>query len=350
MKKRILGLVAGLALLIGVAVTGRSQVVLIERTTSPGFGGKFGFEVLDTTAVQGDARRVGHAVRFTGSIMRHLGTKRQIRIVRLDKELLYLLDPETRTYSEIPFSEVRDRLSGLNTPEDSEGEPEPAGEEVEEVEQSEYDWEEPTFSAKDLAEEAKVNGWEAHHWLLAMETVGTHRETGIKDTLRFEDDLWLSQTAEAQLGELRDFDRRWVKALGFEPEEDALTFGFLKAYRKQFEELRREAAKLKGYPVRYTYRLVATNHVAEERREKQEAERGSGDQEGSELSKGNLKGAFGGFLKKKALKTLKAKRKKQAKKPGKNVVFQMTGDVVSIEESTLGPARFEVPEGYRLKS
>ena len=345
MKRLIWAWLVGFVLLVGFAVVGSAQVVVIEKTTSPGIGGKFAFEILDTTAVQGDARRVGSAVRFTGSIMRHMGTSREIRIVRLDTKTLYVLDPKTRTYSELRFDQLRDRLAEPETSTEIE-EPEAT---EEEVDQSEYEWEEPTFRATDLHENAKVNGWEAHHWLLTTETVGTHRETGIKDTLRFEDDVWLSEAAQAQLAEMQDFNRRWVEVLGFEPEQQKVVLNLLKGYKEQFEELRREAAKLKGYPVRYRYRLVATNHVAEERRKKQEAERGSSDQEASGLSSGSLKGAFGGFLKKKAVKALKA-RQKEATKPAKHVVFEMSGEVLSIEKRALDPGVFQVPESFRLKS
>jgi len=336
---------AGIALLVGVSVAGRSQVVVVEKTSSPGVGGKFAFEILDTTAVQGSARRVGHAIRFTGSIMRHMGTSREIRIVRLDTKMLYLLDPKTKTYSQFKFDELRDQLENAE-PSAKTQEPEPSDEEPN---QSEYDWEDPTFEARDLHEDAQVNGWKAHHWLLTMQTVGTHRETGIKDTLRFEDDTWLSEVAQAQLSEVQAFNRRWVEALGFEPEQQQLALSFLKAYKKQLEELRREAAKLKGYPVRYRYRLVATNHVAEEQQKKQDAERGSSDQGASGLSSSGLKGALGGFLKKKATEALKARQKKTAKS-AEHVVFEMSGNVLSIEKRSLDPTVFQVPESYRLKS
>jgi hypothetical protein len=106
MRRIASGVVCVLAL--AAAAPAGGDAVIERLTRSDGIGGMGGFESTTVTLTSPGAEREEMRFRFTGgflgAIQKMAGMGDSVRITRLDRDLVWTLDPERKTYTEEPLT------------------------------------------------------------------------------------------------------------------------------------------------------------------------------------------------------------------------------------------------------
>ena len=322
------------------------QVTFETKVTSYGFMGMGAFESTTTTYLHGDAQRTDAKLKFTGAFMKMLSPKgTTTNIIRLDKELVWDFGDRKKTYTEQTFDEMRkvfEEYGEAGYSQDMQG-----GSADEDYE-AEYKWKKPVVKVENLKENKTINGFNCQHYLASVTTVGTHIETGIKDTMLFVSDLWNAKNVSTKMDLVNDFNKKYMKAIGFDvPENQGLAM-IAGMYKEHMQTLADEVSKLKGYPIVNDMKLTMTKNLASVEQEETEEE-----PEEESLSMRDIQRNFKGLLGKKVMKdVLDKKADKKTEEPQKSSVselFHMKSEVLSINEGSIAADVFEVKKGYKLK-
>lgn len=313
------------------STTGFGQVTFKSVTTSDGFMGMGAFESTTKTFVVDYAQRTETDLKFTGSFMKYMKTNMdEISIIRLDKKLVWNIDKEKETYKERTFAEIKDMMAqGFS------GAGQPMPEEQTDYE-ADYEWSKPKIKVKDQKESKKINGFKCDHYTVSVTTIGTHVETGIKDTMLFVSGLWNAKAVTKNMQLVYDFNKKYLDAIGIEIPENAGMAMIAGMYKDQMNSLQDEIQKLDGYPIVNDMKLTMTRNTMPAP-EKQE----------ENITLRDIQRDFGGLLGKKVLKDAKKDKEKTD-----DSVFQMLrikNEVVEISSDNIPKTKFEVKEGYKLK-
>lgn len=322
------------------------QVTFETKVTSYGFMGMGAFKSTTKTYLITEAQRTETNLKFTGAFMKHFSPKgKEVSIIRLDKELVWNFNNKKKKYTEQTFDEIRESFQQLEEGEYTQGMS--AGSTDEDYE-AEYEWSKPKVKVKNLGEKKIINGFSCQHYLASVTTVGTHIETGIKDTMLFVSDLWNAKNVSKKMVLVNDFNKRYMKAIGFNiPENQGLAM-IAGMYKEQMQTLENEVGKLKGYPIINDMKLTMTKNLTSVEQEEAEEE-----PKEESLSMRDIQRNFGGLLGKKVMKDIFDKKAdKKTEEPQKSSVselFHMKSEVLSIDESSLAGEVFEVKKRYKLK-
>jgi hypothetical protein len=104
---------AGIALLFGVAIvaTARADVVYEQQITSSGPAGPGPSRATNTVYVKSEWERSEMTVMAPAPGQATAGENQLISITRLDRELIWYLDPANKVYNEMPFAALRSSLA-----------------------------------------------------------------------------------------------------------------------------------------------------------------------------------------------------------------------------------------------
>ena len=343
MYKKIIMIVT--FLIISQAIFG--QITYKTKVTSYGFQGMGAFESTTKTFLQGDAQRTDTKLKFTGAFMKMLSPKGTVtNIIRLDRELVWNFDDKKKKYTEQTFDEMRavfeeygetgysQDMQGSSTDEDYE---------------EEYKWSKPVVKVENLKETKSINEFSCQHYLASVTTVGTHIETGIKDTMLFVSDLWNANNVSKKMELEYEFNKRYLKAIGIDiPDNQGLAM-IAGMYKEHMQTLADKISKLNGYPIVNDMKLTMTKNLASVEQEEMDEE----EPEEESLSMRDIQRNFGGLLGKKVAKDIFDKKaEKKTEEPQKATVselFHMKSQVLSINEGSISADVFEVKKGYKLK-
>lgn len=329
MYKKLLPLII-LPLIIQIAF---GQVTYKSTVTSDGFMGMGAFKSNVKTYIINNAQRSETDLKFTGKFMRHFSPKgTQVSIIRLDKELVWNLDTAKKTYTEQTFAEIKEMMEqGMGET----GQPMP---EEDTDYESDYDWSKPKVKVENLKEAKDINGFHCNHYLASVTTIGTHRETGIKDTMSFLADLWNSKDVTENMNLVYEFNKKYMKAIGVDVPENAGLAMISGMYQEQMQTLENEIQKIDGYAIINDMKLTMTKNVVPE--EEAESE--------DDVTLREIQRDFGGLLGKKLVKKATDK-KKEEKKSSVVELFHMKTEVSEISSADVGASKFEIGKGYKLK-
>lgn len=335
-------MVIGIFVILSQLIFG--QVTFETKVTSDGFMGMGAFKSTTKTYLINNAQRAETNLKFTGAFMKHFSPKgKEVSIIRLDKELVWNFNDKKKKYTEQTFEEIKKMMQ-----QGAEYQSKPMTEQDEDYE-TEYEWSKPVVKVKNLKETKTINGFSCQHYLASVTTVGTHIETGIKDTMLFVSDLWNAKNVSKKMDLVYDFNKRYMKAIGFDiPDNQGLAM-IAGMYKEQMQTLADEVSKLKGYPIVNDMKLTITKNLSSVKQDEVEEE----EQEEENLSMRDIQRNFGGLLGKKLMKdVLDKKAKKKAEEPKKSSVselFHMKSEVLSITGGSIAGEKFEVKKGYKLK-
>lgn len=320
-----------------------AQVSWETVTTSNGFFGQGASKSISQTFLQGDKQRTVSKMEFTGSIMKHFSPKgMDSEITRLDKELFWRFNDQKKTYTETTFAKMKQMfdqgVSEYEAPKNM-----GASQEQEKEVDSEYQWEKPKMAVKKLSGSQTISGFQCQPYLVTVTTVGTHKATGIKDTLLVSSHVWSSKKAEQSMKVVQDFNKRLMEKLGF-MRQGGRGFAMITGqYMEQLEDLQKQVSKIDGYPIKTDIRMTMTKHV---KQAKGGSKTGS-EEETPQVSLDDLKGSLGGLFGKKMKKSAKKKTAKK-KSSGATEIFQSTTVIKNIKVGNLNSKLFVVPAGYTL--
>jgi hypothetical protein len=368
-----------LVLALLLASTAAADVTIKETTVSEGLGGFGNGTTHRTTIVAGDASRSEDEATYTGRFKTLAGggkPRTTVSITRIDREVVWDLDPQKRTYTVLTFAEMRERMAkGLAAADDAgpEGAPQDA---------------DMTFTVDVRRTGAKetVNGFAAEQFVVTG--VGRPKDAApeAKDReVRMVMDLWLTQNAPGAK-EMTEFGRRFAAKLGIEAQVARIGATAQRMYGGAMKEMGEKLKDLDGYPVRSTFTIEGaggppaappagssaagpargagtpaeherTKAEAEEREQAQDRQ-DAGDIASSAASGGSVAGKLGGLFGRKlagaAQKTAGQKVEKSAGEttaPGAagGHLLKVVTEVTSISASPAPAGSFEVPAGYKLQ-
>jgi hypothetical protein len=340
MKKPILA--AAILALTGLALAD-VQVQTFSRMTM--FAGMGTVESNSKTAYQADKRAEIQDFRFVGGIVGTFskGTQTKTEITRLDKDLIWELDPKAKTYTERPIAFPTDQeLSGVKVESETSGSA-PASRHR--VTKSEIKVEK-TGKTRDL------NGFPCTEYLITWEVVLEDTATKDKVDQMMTVDMWTTPLTDA-LKKAKaaedEFNSRLAKKMGAgvpPAEMNQLGAGMLtgtygvdsKEAAANLEKVSKEMSKVEGYPIanEVTWKLKADSTAASKTAPQAKKEE-------PEPPPPPSLGGMSGFVANKIAKSVV----KEPEKPQADVLFSSYTELKSVAVSAVPPEDFEIPAGYK---
>ncbi len=320
-----------IALLLFVSSAAFGQVTFKAVTTSDGFMGMGAFESTTKTFIVDYAQRTETDLEFKGNFMKYFNPNmNEVSIIRLDKELIWNLDTENKTYTERTFAEMKEMMA-----QGMQGIGQPMPEQDSDFE-ADYKWSKPKIKVENLKESKKINGFKCEHYLVSVTTVGTHIETGVKDTMYFVSDLWNSKAVTKNMQLVNDFNKKYLDAIGINIPANAGMAMIAGMYKDQMQSLQGEIDKLDGYAIVSDMKLTITRNAL--------PEQGQGE---DNISMRDIQRDLGGLLGKKVLKDV-MKDKEEADQSAIQML-RIKNEIVEISSDNIPKSKFEVKENYKLK-
>jgi hypothetical protein len=357
-----------LAVVLAIPFTATADVTVRQRTVSTGLGGFGDGNSVSALTVAGDRARSEDEFTYTGRFKTFIGKKPKstVSITRLDRELVWTLEPEKKRYTEMTFAEMREQMRKA-AEEMTKAQGAPAA-------SPQDDGMTFTLVVKKTGARETINGFPCEQVIVTCTGKSKNPPPGATtDELRLVMDQWLTPSVPGQ-NEVTAFYRRMGVALGIEREFANMSTMAQRMYGNAMKELAEKLKDLKGYPIRSTFTVETPPPTAEqqaamdkaraeEKKSRDEAKAGAARAEkvqdatdaasiGTSAAKGgDVKGALGGFLGRKfagaAAKKVQDKAEKStAGAGGSGPYYKVVTEVTSIEGSGAPAGSFEVPAGY----
>jgi hypothetical protein len=317
-KKTSLLLSLAIALCLAMPAFGD---VVVKHKSNAEMGGMMSMEMTGTDNVKSDRSYNEVTTKMTGGMMTMLGKdkpKETVSITRLDKGVVWDVDPEKKSYTEKTLESMKAKLEDAKE------------ESKDEKSESDYIW---TVDVKTVDQRQNINGFDC------KEVIGT--ATGVKkdtkaDTIFITFDQWMANNVPGTT-EMETYHKNYAKAIGADEMMADKNMGeMLKNYGGQFEALAVKMSEAGGYPIKMTMRVENAGKPGLE---------GEKAEESQEKNKSMTEMMGKMFGKKKEANT----EKKEESKNGRMTSFSFTNEVLSIEVKPVGDSQFEVPTGYKKK-
>jgi hypothetical protein len=346
-------LIVAVALLLVSASAVRSDVTVQRLVKSGGFGGFGAFETTEKLMISGDKECTKGTTKFSGkfSSLMNKGAKEATSITRLDKELIWNLDSEKKTYTELTFEQMRKMmesmgsLGGLLT----QAKADSLRKAMEKLSS--------TVEVNKTGEKKTMSGLECERVILTMRSEIKDTIGNVTDTTWVKNDLWMAPIDKVS-SELRNFDLKMAEKLGFA--EGGPMAGLLNQYADAMKKLQEKLKELNGYPLASTFSIVMTTHGEQkakaETQVKDTTEQQMAQEEETPITEQKgVKSALGGLFKKKAKEETKKKEEQKQKEEqekavaqqGPKTVVEVTTETQSISTSGVDASLFEIPAGYK---
>lgn len=346
------------AVSLALAAPALADVTLKERTVSTGLAG-FGNGTSERTwVIAGDKSRSDEQYTYTGRFKTLAGggkPRNSAEIVRLDRDVMWSLDPEKKEYSELSFAEMREMMAQ-------------AGAEAGKSERKSDVEMTYKVDVQRTGKKEKVNGFDAENYLVTVTATAKDAKSGDAAAYTMKMDQWLSTQVPGQ-AEATAYFRKFAEKMGLDPQMRQMS-GLMAQYAGALEQAAEKLKELKGYPVRSTVTMLmgpeqtpeqqaqmdkaraeAKQAQAEQKTKKEakEDDQAKADAAGS-LASGNVGGAIGGFLGRKLAKASEKKAESSTSSQGSGSGtpggLTITTDVLSV---TTGAAAvsFDVPSDFK---
>jgi hypothetical protein len=346
-------LVVAVALVLFTVGTVRSDVTVQRLVKSGGFGGFGAFETTEKLMISGDKECTKGTTKFSGkfSSLMNKAAKEATSITRLDKELIWTLDSDKKTYTELTFEQMRQMmesmgsLGGLLNPASADS----LRKAMEKLSS--------TVDVKKTGEKKTISGLECERVILTMQSEIKDTIRAVTDTTWIKNDLWMVPTDKVP-AELRNFDLKMAEKLGFA--EGGPMAGLLNQYADAMKKLQEKLKELNGYPLTSTFSIVTTTHGEQQAKAEVQVKDTTEQQMAQEeetpvTEQKDVKSALGGLFKKKAKEEAKKKEERKQKEeqekalaqPGPKTVMEVTTETQKIETSSVDASLFEIPAGYK---
>ena len=303
MRKKILAIaITLLAMLSSVAF---ADVVVTQKMTvqSMGMGAS---EMTITQKIKGDRDYSQVLSKTSGAMGAAAGESMEnVMINRLDKGVMWVLSPASKTYKEMKFGELKAMTEAMQ--QDTSAATEGAGE---------FAW---TVNITDLGE-ATINGF-ACRGLKGIATGVSKKVPSEKSRLVYE--MWVGKGIAGGDELLKHFE-----ALSLQTGQDQLTQNEMikKMFAQagpEFDKLTKAMAELKGFPVKTVISVQSAIKLPDQ-----------SDSTGMDPQS------------KAMMDQMKAMMKEKATSEGMTEVLSMTTNVTAIQTTTVDPAVFDLPAGY----
>jgi hypothetical protein len=315
-------------LTVGLAVADLKTETFTRASILTGMGST---EINMVTQYQGDKRADENITKMVGGIMGALAGKPQtsVTITRLDKDLVWDLNPPKKTYTERPIA--------LPAVTETKTERKHSG-----PEQKPYKIVKSEIKVTKTGATKTINGFACTEYLITWEVVMEDTASKGRVTQVMTTDLWntplTDKLKQAQKTET-EFNRSYVKKLGVEvsPQEtDRLGAGMLtsmygldpKETAGKLEEIGKEMTKVEGYPIVTEVKWQVKNDSTAKKPEPEPE---------PEPAPTSLGGLIANRL----------APKPAAKPKDEGVIFSSYQETKSVSLDAVPETEFEIPAGYK---
>lgn len=319
-------------------------------TRSSGFNGNGAYEGTTVTRIQGHKQSETSNIKFTGAFLSKMtGAGESTSITRVDKGVVWMLDPKRKSYTEHPLAGFDPGDEGEDYDDDM-----TSGDE-EEAPRANVTRNE--FSVRKTGASKIINGFACEEYLMTWLMELQDRETREKTLNTMETRLWTTpETAAIKklTAEENAFSKALLKKMGmpFSPDEMnrfgigafALMGGAPESeLMKGFTSFKKEMGKVKGYPIRTEVSWKVRNDQS--RAAAGGARPSPGEMGGISIPTApeDVLSGLGSFVSKTAKQKLAGGSAPKADAP----FFSSTTEIRSISTDALPAATFEVPAGFR---
>lgn len=314
-----------LVILFALATICQADVVIKRKTSMEGMMGMGNSESSETEYVSADKSYTERSTKFTGGMMAKAtkGKKNEnIQITRLDKGMVWNLEPDGKTYTEMSLDSMKMMMQALQgSMKDM-----PMGNDK--IDDSMYDW---TVDYKGPVDAGEVDGYKCTS--LSGTAIGTNKEDP-KDKVRITYEYWLAKDIPGY-DQMNDFYMNFAKAIGMDDYRSQQGMeAMARKWMSHFGDMMQKMKDAGGFPMKINM-LVETTGETEGGAAPEITDTTEGGKKAAEMM-GKISGLFG--------------QKKQAKSAdGMSTVFSMSQEVTSIEEKSTDAGKYELPSGYKKK-
>jgi hypothetical protein len=316
------------------------------------------------------------------------------RIVRLDKEVEWDLQPKKKLYSERPFPTAEQRAEAQKNLEAAMQEMKncpmpqsPSAPRTAAPDTSHCQLSSPVLNVNRTDQHATILGHDARKTDVVLSQTCTDTRTGDVCEMDYGFETWLTEDAIPGADERTAFERKYLAAQGLDPNNPRLQHTvaqFMAPYADMLKQLQAKAADLKGYPLRTTfYMAFGGPHCGKAKQAAQQqqasSERPSMHSLMSHALAGGLSGLFhrgaaaihadsagGAAAAGAANETAEPAANEAANSmtaessgggsapaapaPGALIrMVSLTTETTSIDTSSIAPDEFEIPAGWQLE-
>ena len=288
LRSRILGtlttMVFAAAVVAVLPPTARADVTVGQKT-SMNLGG-INIDVDSVERTSSDKQRNDSTVTCHGFLSLFCHDVEGGRIVRLDKQVEWQLQPKKKLYSERPFPTPEQRAAAQQQLEAAMEEmkncpaPQPQSGTQSAPDTSHCQLSSPVLNVNSTDEHATILGHDARKTSVVMSQTCTDTQTGDVCEMDYGFETWLTTDAIPGNEERNTFVRKYLQAQGLDPNNPQLqrtVAQFMAPYAEQLKQLRGKAADLQGYPLRTTfYMAFGGPHCTRARQAAQQQQASSG--------------------------------------------------------------------------
>ncbi|HXY55737.1 MAG TPA: hypothetical protein VEM40_13820 [Nitrospirota bacterium] len=292
-----------------------------------GFRGKFAFESHDIIMLTPDRKKTDSTFKFTGAVLGKLtGEQRSAEIVRLDKDLIWRININKKSYMEYPIKRAAFQAGVMIN--------DTSGETV---------YVEDCCSVKTSIKHPRVkkvvNGYNAEEVVLTMSSTCQADAGQPPNKVTFILDVWIAP--DVQVDDLEAFDEAYAKKVGMDIEMfQAMGEQFMKMY-PGVRDLGLMMNGLKGYPILSTLTVEDANYLKKQQEERmRESKKGDGKQGGSPTEMAT------GFFSKKVTEHEENKQKEEDLKWG-NAIWRVSWESRNFETTRITADEFELPDDLK---
>lgn len=300
-----------------------------------------------------------------------------VRVMRLDRDLIYELKPDIQAYRQVSMDEQADQISGLR--EDLEA---AIGGAALPIATDTCEWSEAKFKSKKTKEKERIAGKRATRHIISMEQSCTDDRTGQSCDIEWIMEPWMANRLD-NYDEVMNFYMDYADRLEMDALVPQMSGGsqmLLAMFPNRWESLLDEMAEFEGFPVRTVMTLkiggracLSSSAVEENSIWADAADEGFDeaiDRSGKEVGRsvgdaadeamgdsiggavgssaigaatGELIDGFGGMFKK------KQKRKKPQKRRASSdlTVFRITSEITDWDDKAVSPSQYEIPGDWQ---
>jgi hypothetical protein len=252
------------AALVVLAPPARADVTVAQKT-SMSLGG-INIDVDSVERTSAEKQRTDSTVNCQGFLSLFCHGMEGGRIVRLDRQVEWQLQPKKRRYSERPFPTPEQRAEAQQqlqaAIEEMKKCPMPQAQgssQTSAPDPSRCQLSAPVVNVSDTGEHATILGHDAHKTSVVMSQTCTDAQTGDVCEIDYGFETWLTAEAIPGAEERSAFGRKYLQAQGLDPNNPQLQHAvqqFMAPYAGQLMQLQGKAADLKGYPLRTLFYMA----------------------------------------------------------------------------------------------
>ena len=282
-------------------------------------------------------------------------------ITRLDRDVVWTLEPKKQEYRETPFMTAAQRQAAMQeaqaTLEKMKQCPAAPQSTAPAPNTSKCQMSPPKFDVNQTETRATLLGHDARLTQITMTQSCTNPDTGDSCDLLIGMDTWLTQEQIAGLEDRRAFQQAYLRKLGLEdagPMVQKQMRQFLAPYAESLKQLAGKAGDFKGYPLKNAVRIAFGGERCVAAQKQQSAAGGDGAsaaQSPPSLSSGASLGSVASSLGGKLVGGLFAKKKQDTAAPSSSPLppgmvqaAQFTVETTAITPGPIAPAQFDIPE------